>query len=349
MTISFKFVWLDDKPDRANGWQGGLQGELLGNTVDAQLEVIAITETLLRDGLNDLSQQWSYNPPNLIMMDHNFASVAQRPFDLQGSALAHLIRIRFPKIPIVCVSGQSIQSDDFSIEDMSEYTDMFDVNTLSDEKNQEHLFAIANDFNRLFFPPKSAVREALIDVLQAPDADRESLLRIMPEEIEGTYVHGSSPHRIARWMLSVLMKRPGFLYDELEAATFVGLNKIAFQEKTSEIFSSARYKGPFATDSRPLWWATAMADALYSALPDSMAASSQLAGRELPGINPEDYSICAHTGQSSPPPDVVAYTDASNRELRPVSRQYTEIASTDSSAQLGFPGRLRIRNDRRGA
>ncbi len=349
MTNQFKFVWLDDKPERARAWVNGLHGDLRGNLAEANLEVIAVDNELLLQGLNKQTTEWLSVPPNLIMLDHNFSNVPHRPFELQGSALAHLLRIRLPNIPIVCVSGQTIQSDEFSIEDISEYTDMFEVNTLNTAENLERLFAIAKDFPKLCFESKAAVRGALIVLLKTPIIDRESLLRVLPEEIEDTVIHGSSPHRIARWLLNVFMKRPGFLFDELEAATFVGLKESAFRDKASSIFASARYEGPFATDSKPLWWASAMIDALYCSMPDSTAGSTQIAGRNLPDINVDDYSICAQTGESTPPPDVVAYVDAANRERSAVSRRFTEFVSTETTARLGFPGLLRIRNDRREA
>lgn len=347
VTNKFKFIWLNDKPDKAEDWADGFQGTLLTETVEADLEVVPVNEHLLLAGLNDLVERWATNPPDLIMMDHDFSNVATRPFNLQGSALAHLLRIRLPKVPTVCVSGQRIQSDDFSIEDISEYTDMFETTSLSNVDSMERLFAIAKDFPKICFPPQSPVRLALIETLKAPIADKESLLRILPEEFESAFVHGGSPHRIACWILGVLMRCPGFLYDELEAATFLGLTVTAFHEKAVNFFETALYQGPFATDTRPLWWVSAMTDALYTALPETTAATSQLAGRQLPGIVEADYSVCASTGSTSPPPDVVAYLDEANKERRAVSRRYTELASPDTSARLGFPGRLRIRNDRR--
>jgi hypothetical protein len=247
------------------------------------------------------------------------------------------------------VSGQQINSDQFNIEDLSEYTYIFDVNQINREENLERLFSIARDFNLLCFPEKKPVRQALIEVLLPPETDKLSLLSVLPEEFEGTFVHGTSPHRMARWVLNILMRRPGFLCDPLEAATFLGLNEVAFAGKVKHHFEPARYKGPFATDTNPLWWASALTDVLYQVLPQQMALSPSGAGRQFAGIVEADFSRCGVTNEHTPAPDVVAFTDPTKSERRAVRSSHTIPLSDEASSILGFSTRLRIRNERRGA
>lgn len=348
MTIKFRFVWIDDSPDRASKWTGGLGGSLANTPVETDLEVVEVKESFLAD-LNQRADEWMTSPPDLIMLDHNFSKVQKRLFGIHGSALAHLLRIQLPNTPIVCVSGQRLDSDDFNTEDISEYTYLFDVNQLQDEANLETLFAIAQDFRLLCFPEKQPVRHALVEVLKAPEADQAALLSILPEEFEGSFVHSTSPHRIARWVLNVLMKRPGFLCDTLEVATLLGLNEAAFLNKIKEQFEPARYKGPFATEARPLWWASSLTDVLYAALPQHVALSPQGAGRSFAGISEADFSRCGVTGEHSPAPDVVAYTDATKSERKAVRHSFAIPLSEEAGSVLGFSTRLRIRNDRRGS
>lgn len=288
------------------------------------------------------------NPPDLIMLDHNFSRVQKRLFAIHGSALAHLLRIQLPKMPIVCVSGQRLDSDEFNAEDISEYTYLFGINQLNSEEYLETLFAIARDFHLLCFPEKEPIRHALVDVLNAPEADRQALLSILPEEFEAAFVHSTSPHRIARWVLNVLMRRPGFLYDALEAATLLGLTEAAFVAKIKPRFDEARYFGPFATDSRPLWWASKLTEVLYSELPEHAVLSPQEAGRRFAGLSEDDFSRCAVTEEHTPAPDVVAYTDDTASERKPVRHGFAVPLSEEASALLGFSTRLRIRNERRG-
>lgn len=346
MTIKFQFVWIDDLRMRAESFIGALDGSLRNTPVETKLEVIEVTEQLL-DDLNQRVDEWLTTPPNLIMLDHNFSTVPKRQFDVHGSAVAHLLRIRLPHIPIVCVSGQSIESDQFNIEDISEYTYLFDVNQINTEANLEQLFSIAQDFHLLCFPDKRSVRQALVDALQPPELDQPALLSVLPGEFEGAYVHGTTPHRIAYWILNVLMKRPGFLYDSLEAATFLGLSESAFLDKVKQQFGASIYKGPFATEAHPLWWASALADVLYESLPDYIALPPQEAGRKFEGIVEEDFSRCAVTNEYTPAPDVVAYTDATRSSRRPVWHSFTIPVSDEAGSILGFSTPLQIRNARR--
>lgn len=348
MTIKFNFVWIDDNIRRAAGFVGALDGTLRNTTVETKLEVIEVTQKLLED-LSKRVEEWSVNPPDLIMLDHNFSTVPKRLFDIHGSALAHLIRIQLSSTPIVCVSGQKINSDDFNIEDLSEYTYLFEVNQINSESNLEHLFSIAKDFKLLCFPEKQPVRKALVDILNPPEIDRAPLLSVLPEEFEGEYVHGISPHRMARWILNVLMKHQGFLYDTLETATFLGLSEEAFNKKVKNFFEAARYRGPFATEAHPLWWASSLTDVLYESLPSQAGLQPHDAGRKFEGILEEDFSRCAVTNEHTPAPDVVAYTDATELERRAVRHNYAIPASDNASSVLGFSTRLRIRNNRRGS
>ena len=348
MTINFRFVWIDDNAERAGSFKGALDGSLRGETVETALEVVQVKETLVPD-LSARVEEWTAAPPDLIMLDHNFATVPKRPFDLHGSALAHLLRIRLPHIPIVCLSGQKIESSDFNIEDLSEYTYLFEVVQIDKEENLERLFAIAKDFKQLCFPGQKPIRQSLVEALLAPEADKSALLSVLPEEFEGTYVHATSPHRLARWVLNVLMRRPGFLYDSLETATFLGLEQSAFEKKVKPQFEAARYKGPFATEREPLWWSSALTDALYVALPVHISLPPQEAGRRFSGIEEGDFSRCGVTNEHTPPPDVVAYADAMATERRAVRHSFAIPLSEEASSVLGFSTRLRIRNERRGS
>lgn len=345
MTTKFRFVWIDDNVSRASGYIGGLDGILRNAPVETELEVIPVTEELVQV-VDQRVGAWKANPPDLIIVDQDFSTIPRRVFDMHGSALAHLLRIQLSNTPIVCVSGQLLNSDQFNIEDLSEYTYLFDVNKLNTVNNLELLLAIAKDFSKLCFPSKQPIRQLMINALNPPIVDQPVLSKILPDEFEGTFQHGTSPHRIARWILTVLMRYPGFLYDALETATFLGLTEAAFLAKARPHFERAQYSGPFATESNPMWWASALTDVLYELLPDVVAISPQEAGRQLSGIVESDFSRCAVTTEHTPPPDVVAYTDATKSERRPVQHRYTIPESEEASSLLGFSTRLRIRKDR---
>ncbi len=343
VSIKFNFSWIDDRPDRFNSWDGSMPGQLRGEQVEATVKGIELTENFLAE-LDAQVDSWVDHPPNLILLDHDFSKVpkAKRPFGMHGSALAHLLRLKLPSTPIVCLSGQAIESDDFNAEDISEYTYLVPLTEVNTEANLEVIFAIAQDFGLLCFPDKEPIRGLLIDALGAPQADRDALLNILPEEFEGTFVHSTSAHRVARWVLNVLMKRPGFLCDSLEAATLLGLTETAFLVRVKDRFNDALYVGPFATESRPLWWASSLTDVLYRILPDHVSLMPQSAGRKLEGVAEHDFSVCAVSGLQGPSPDVIAYVDASKSRRVQVHHRHTVPFSSEEGALLGFSSRLRL-------
>lgn len=338
----FKAVWIDDMLERITPWKGGLTGTLRGKDVAIDIDAFEVTSKLIEE-ISERLAHWVSSPPDLIIIDQQFTKAGKLPFDLHGSGLAHLLRLQLPFTPIVCVSAQKLNSDDFNMEDLSEYTYLFALGSLPELSQQERLFSIAQDFRRLCFGPKTPVRAHVVQALLSPASDREALLSVLPDEFESEYVHGTTPHRISRWILNVLMARPGFLWDSLNAATFIGLTEQGFL-KCSDHFESALYSGPFATQTQPLWWASAITDALYQAVPDFGHLPPSQAGRRLPSITEADYSRCQVSGET---PDVVAYADTSMEVRFPICRRFATQLSDAESAVPGFPPRLKLANLRR--
>lgn len=339
----FNVIWIDDNIARVQPWVGSLAGPLRGQDVEVLLESFEVTSNLIPD-ITKKIETWRANPPSLIIIDQKFTQAGRLPFDLHGSALAHLIRLELPHVPIVCVTAQTIDSSDFNMEDLSEYTYLFSIEKLSDLEQQERLFSIAEDFSKLCFESKQGVRRLIVQALAAPASDSAALNNILPEEFESQFIHGTTPHRIAKWVLTVLMQRPGFLWDALDAGTFLGLTEEAFA-RISDQFEPALYKGPFQLEAKPLWWASEIANTLYEAVPDHAHLRPVDAGRHLPGILPDDFSKCIVSGET---PDVVVYSDSSRLSRFPVSLRYAVPLSDEESSVPGFPPRLKLSNERRG-
>ena len=342
-TKIFDAIWIDDHIGRAQNWQGSLAGPLRGQDVEISLEMFEVTSNLITDITKKLVT-WTEKPPSLIIIDQKFTKAGRLPFDLHGSALAHLIRLELPHVPIVCVTAQTIDSADFNMEDLSEYTYLFSIDKLSELEQQERLFSIAEDFSKFCFESKQGVRHLIVQALSAPESDSAALSSVLPDEFESRFVHGTTPHRIAKWVLTVLMQRPGFLWDAMDAGTFLGLTQEGFT-RVSDQFESALYKGPFAIETKPLWWASEIANALYEAVPDHAHLRPVDAGRHLPGVQPDDFSKCVVSGET---PDVVVYADSSRLSRFPVCLRYSLPLSEEESSVPGFPPRLRLLNERRG-
>ncbi len=335
MTTRFKFLWIDDDAKRIDDYRATIEGGVPGRPWTSRIEPLVVTKRLLEQ-LNERLES-SKPRPDLIIIDHVFTKL-NNPLKLKGSSVASLLRGAWPDIPMVCVTAMFTKGGStFDQQDLSEYTAVFEYPHL--DNHLEDLFLIAKDFPKLKVK-SSDLRDDVISTLKAPKGDRDGLKHVLPEEFR-TQLHGTTRHRVARWIFNTLMKRPGFLYNKLRAATYLGLTEIGF-EKVSKIFERARYAGPFASDKRPLWWASELSKLMYANVSDDAPDIPQLAGRKLQGIRSNHYSVCYVTRSSVQFPDAVASVDSRSPIERAVHSRYTAVDLTDVGVPAGFEQRLVI-------
>jgi len=326
-----RFIWIDDQKKKV---------EVYRRAIEAGVESACASITLIEvkaDLLNVLSA-WAVEEapksPDLIIIDHIYNMAL--PFGLKGSSVAHLLRSKFPGVPIVCVTSMFDRPDSFDQEDISEYTALFLYQRL--ENHIEDLYAIAKDFRKLH-SMSVPLREHFVACLKAPRRDKEDLLRILPEEFQDQK-HTTTQHRAASWIFNVLLRRPGFLYDRTYAASLLGLTTSGFAKVEAQ-FEGAKYKGVFATHRDPRWWVSALRTVLFDLVDYDAPDLPQLAGRTLPGIKKADYSVCYVSKESFPPPDAVVATDATrDASLRIVRREYSDRYPGDLGVTPGFETRL---------
>ncbi len=326
-----RFVWVDDQQRKVEPYRGVIEAGLDGRR--ASIELLEVRDDVL-EVLTAWVNENKKNPPHLLVIDHVFN--AALPFGLKGSSVAHLLRGAFPKVPMVCVTAMFDRPRKFDQEDISEYTALFLYQQLED--HIEDLYAIARDFGRLHAEGKN-VRSHLVAALKPPPRDKDDLMGVLPEEFQAER-HATTEHRMARWIFNVLMARPGFLYDTLHTATLLGLTEPGFA-KIQDQFEKARYRGVFATESRPLWWLSALRNRLFELAGGDAPDLPQLAGRSLTGIVEADFSVCYMTKKPDPPPDAVVDADTTrDAKRRVVRRQYSEKHPSDPGIAAGFESRL---------
>jgi len=222
---------------------------------------------------------------------------------------------------------------------------MSDLSYRDLEETIQALYAIAPDFTRQV-AKKRTVREHIVAALKPPSRDKADLLRVLPEEFQNQK-NGTTPHQIAFWIYNVLLARPGFLYDRLHTATLLGLKESAF-DRVSGMFEKALYKGPFATAQSPRWWVTAIRNTLFERLDPDAPDTPQLAGRTLPGITEEDFSVCYVSRTKVPPPDAVVLTDTTrSARQHAVRREFAVNHPQDPGTLPGFETRLVLGKSRR--
>ncbi|WPG38513.1 hypothetical protein [Variovorax sp. EBFNA2] len=326
-----KIIWIDDLRAKVEDYRAVIEAGS-GKTT-AELEFVEAKGDVL-DLLEKLVERVRVKPPQLFIIDQVFN--LQLAIKLKGSSVANLLRNTFPNIPMVCVTGM-LDSKHFDQEDISEFTSIFSYQDLNG--NIEEIFAIAIDFPKLHTNDPN-VRGHVIRLLKAPSRDKTDLERCLPEEFQSQKLFSTTPHRIGRWINSVLIGRPGFLYDRLHAATLLGLTEKGFG-KVENIFEKAKYKGIFSTEAEPRWWASELQRILFTVVKESGFSAPQALGRKLAGITKRDFSICYISGAAEPAPEAVAATDVtSTAQYVVVRRQFAEPHPNDRGTTPGIEDQL---------
>jgi hypothetical protein len=303
--------WLDDDKSRFDAFKTLLEESASEFALDAQVHTIEV-----RANIADLVLEWEKKlpepAPDLFMLDHIF--LAQLPYKMNGNTLAHLLRRTFPEVPLVSVTAMYSTRQE-SGEDVHEYTAIFHYNKLSD--CIEDLFSVARDYPRLKF----ISWEALVRELQVPPSEQNVLRMAIPQDLM-LDITPTKHSQLVRWIRSTLLQKAGFLFDELHAATFLGLSISGFR-KVQQKFEAALYRGPFATGKRPVWWQTKLRDCLYQAVGADAPDYTQSAGRLISKFDEGDYCRCYVSGTTDAMDFVVAETHP-NQTWQVVRERYAK-------------------------
>lgn len=325
------FLWIDDDLQKIERYRATIEHGVPAYPDGAVIQRLEVTKTLI-SSLEEISNA---SKPNLIIIDHVFSRV-RLPFGIKGSSVAHLLRTKWNDVPMICVTGAANigSSKKIDQEDYSEYTQLFDYLHL--ENYIDQIYAIAQDFPKIKI--KRNFRDSLISLLGVPVSEKSLFLKVLPAEF-GDSKFPTTQHRVAYWILNTFIKKPGFLWNRLRVATYLGLNEQGFS-KVSNLFEGARYRGLFSVDSNPLWWVSDL-QAIVVAMANSEGRSSSYSvGRSLDGINQTDYSSCYVSVNSEDIPDVVAITGADQEEA--VCSKYTITDPDFKEITPGFETPLRV-------
>jgi hypothetical protein len=304
MSKANKIAWIDDNPDRART-ADELGAEFI-NVKNADLA--AKVEELLKG---------SQRP--LVIVDHILDKTSStNPVFQRGSTIAEALKERWPACPVIGVTNAD-KADRIDLRTKQAYDDLLSFSDF--RKHFDRIQPIAKDFARI---TRASVRKPadLIELLEAPSEDEERLTAALPDDLKRSPRDPSVGSRMYGWV-NHLLSRPGFLYDELWTATFLGLNHQGF-DKVRQIFDRATYRGVFARPDDPRWWVSRVAQLLYQKVEPRSGELSWNVGRRLAGIKPEHYSECYCCDEDSPP-EIVAYLDASSDERYPMHLNCTVL------------------------
>ena len=299
-----KKIWIDDNPDRektakelgyefVNVWKGDLQ---------------AIVENLLTG-----------KERKQVVLDHVLDKTATtNPVFRRGSTIAEAIKEAWPFCPVIGVTTGMTQLKRVDQRTRHTYDAFFPYDGLSDYLDQidsiEQGFASIADS----VPSDS---DDIIALLKPPDIERKRLVEALPHDLK-KWKDKSVASRLHSWV-NQLLNRPGFLYDGLSAATFLGLNESGLA-KVEKTFHRAKYSGVFSVDSNPRWWAGMLTEQLYKQLSPGPGEFSWNVGRRLDGITRRFYSEC-YACDDETPPDTVAYLDRESDERQPMHLKHTVL------------------------
>lgn len=298
-----KMAWIDDNPNRAR------------TADDLGAEFINVKNADLAGRLEELLK----GPRRpLVILDHILDKTSStNPIFQRGSTLAEAIKEKWPGCPVIGVTN--IDIDDIDLRTKQTYDALLSFADFG--KHFDQIQPIAIDFGRIC---DATLRKPadVVALLKPPTEDEVRLTAALPDDLKRAPRDASVASRMYRWVIQ-LRSRAGFLYDDLWAATYLGLKTEGFA-KVQKIFSRAQYQGVFARPDDPRWWVSRLAEILYKQVKPQSGEVSWDVGRRLPGIRREHFSQCYGCSHDSPP-EVVAYLDASGGDRHPMHLKCTVL------------------------
>jgi len=188
----------------------------------------------------------------LIDLDLSVPSSSGETVGYFGSTLASEIRMRDPVRPIILITRPNMIMGKAQL-----LEDSIDVDLIifKDEINQDpdgtraKIIALVEGFKAL-----AAIQgqswQRVLELMKADD-DETNLLREAAPPVE----HGQwNVPQVASWVRNVVMGFPGILYDDLTAATRLGIDLESFRKSDVQaMMEQAEYAGVFST-YKERWW-----------------------------------------------------------------------------------------------
>lgn len=307
-------IWIDDNPLRRR-----TANDLGATFYDVKNQnLVEIVDTLL-----------DKPAPGLVIIDHILDKTATTNRLLQrGSTIAEAFKERWPHAPVVGITniGQISQVDQ-----RTRHT--YDLFVPFDRFSNylEQIESLRSGFGEIEKKPPSDSNE-IFGLLKAPKDEFHRLSAVLPEYLYDAELDASVSSRLNKWV-GHLTERPGFLYDELWSATFLGLNLAGFR-RVLESFGKAKYKGIFAVGDTPRWWSSRLKQILFNLEPPKAGEYSWNVGRRLPGIlDRRHFSKCYVCDDDFP--ETVANVDSQSEERYAMHLKHT-ILHPDFRRELYF-------------
>ena len=242
--MTIKVLYIDDEIDRP-GREAQKIRDLLEETNELECELSLPPK--------DFSHLLPQLPDGLMIdLDLSTVPVGGEPANYFGSTLASEVRMRHPACPIALVTRPQFMVDNRRLLEDSFDVDLIimktDVIENPDGKRNELLDLIAG-FQSLEASDRRDW-EKVADLMEAEEREANLLRESAPPLVD----HQWTVPQLARWIRRVVIGFPGILYDDLTAATRLGINIDSFKSvEVQNLLSQAKYSGVFAGYTTR-WW-----------------------------------------------------------------------------------------------
>lgn len=208
--------------------------------------------------------------PDLVLIDYRLTK--KQPLGdsamYRGGTLANYIAEKLPETPLVILSTQDVLDLFPNYEEEIRSADRVLYKSDINEEpgfGKNFLITLAQGFRRLAeVELTSRTWQTLIQLLKANISEDENLQRSSPPRVgnsERWHVHS-----VARWILRVLFRHPGILYDSLYASATLGIREEDFLlDEVQLFFQNSIYSGIFAGIEK-LWWKSRLQELAFKCI-----------------------------------------------------------------------------------
>jgi len=334
------FWWVDDQPERLpKSARQRIEKPKDVKQARAQIRIREVkNEKQIKQLETELSSARKSEVPDLIMIDQILTNTSGMA---RGSTLAVSLRATRPSVPIVGVTAvdfgtvAELQKDQF--------LEFFCLDDLQSGKRIADLYAIAVGFQQIVALGKVSkdrerLKKQVIKLLDCPNEDVDLLTRCLPGDLVTTW-DAETPHTFTRWIWHTFTDRPGFLYDDFEAATVLGLTPAGFAQ-VEKTLRTCEYKGVFVSSARRRWWISKVRAQIRQRFHADITEPLWKLGRQLLSSQSAKYLSRCHGRPREPNcvPDVVAFEDELCRDRVQARSEDTQPLQSDNPP-IGFEQR----------
>ncbi len=253
--MTVKVLYIDDEIDRPRRDAQKIKSLLEADEFECDLQAPPKRVSDLPGDLPDAL---------LVDLDLNSAKIDGDSISYFGSTLAAEMRMRNPECPIILITWAHIIDKYRQLLEESGDVDLIvekDIINTDPDRARADITALVKGFKDLRAVEGKGWKE-VIALLQSDEDEIKLLHEAAPPLDRGRW----NIPQAARWIRKVVMGFPGILYDDLTAATRLGISLESFRKPSlQQFFGNGKYTGPFSSFS-DRWWRDRLFKATQSIL-----------------------------------------------------------------------------------